>query len=46
MKNQTVTLSGMRISLERIFVVLFLLLWAGITLCQTPKDLLVGYFGG
>jgi hypothetical protein len=46
LKNQTATVGGMRVSLEKVFAVLFLLLWAGVTVYQTPKDLLMGYFGG
>jgi len=46
LKDKTETVWGMRLSAEKIFVVLFLGLWVWITVKQVGPDLQMGFFGG
>lgn len=46
LKNESETIAGMKISVEKLFVVGFLIFWAAATAIQVPNDLFTGYFGG
>jgi len=46
LKGQTETIGGIQVSMEKLFVVLFLLVWIPLTFLQAPADLTSGYFGG
>ena len=46
LKNESETIAGIRVSMEKLFVLGFLIFWTVASSMQVPDDLFAGYFGG
>ncbi len=46
LKDQSVSISGMRLSFEKLLATLMIVIWLGVTFTHTPFDLANYYFGG
>lgn len=46
LKDEFETIAGVKISMEKLLALFFLIFWAVASAMQVPDELLVGYFGG